>query len=551
METSDWKTYMKITKELKWLAGILLVGIVARIIKFDDPAFVLDTVAFSRLGKNLIEYGRYNFGENYNMGVFFPPGYPFFIGLLNLIVKDLFVSAKLISFIASVITIILAYLVGKELYNKEAGLFAAFVYALYPVILIVSVDAYSDALFFCLLLLSIYLFVMSLRRDTYFMSALLGMSLAAAYLTRPEGQFLLLLPMLQIFGVFSKKISFNKKYLLKTVFIFLIFGIIISPYMLFLKNYTGKLSPTGKANISILLGELSDERGYHEVVNAPDNLYDKAAFSLTKDKSELQGWNRKENRSLKDYILKDPLMFIKRYLKNVLREVTTLNKLLIPIALPLFFAFFNRELFRNRLRLIFMLFPLLFFMMYPMFIIIEKQTLLIVVFLILFSCGGFSNSRQAVSDLLNYYGLEKNRFLRLLERNIKYLIVTILILSSLSYIKYSSFDKVATPVEHDRAGLYLEEHAQPEYEKINVMSAKPYVSYFSDAQFTMLPYADAVDVISFAKLYNVDYIVIDERYLSKWEHYNGLLEMQNYSDSVELFYEDNSDQTIKLFKMRK
>lgn len=542
---------MKITKELKWLVAILLVGIIARIIKFDDPAFVLDTVAFSRLGKNLVEYGRYNFGENYNMGVFFPPGYPFFIGLLDLMVKDLFVSAKLISFIASVITILLAYLVGKELYNREAGLFAAFVYALYPVILIVSVDAYSDALFFCLLLLSIYLFMISLRRDTYFMSALLGISLAAAYLTRPEGQFLLLLPLLQIFGVFGKKIFFNKKYLLKTVFIFFLFGIIISPYMLFLKNYTGKLSPTGKANISILLGELSDDREYHEVVNAPDNLYDKAAFSLTKDKSELQGWNRKENRSLKDYILKDPLTFIKRYLKNVLREIKTLNKLLIPIALPLFFAFFSRELFRNRLRLIFMLFPLLFFLMYPMFIIIEKQTLLIVVFLILFSCGGFSNSRQAVSDLLSYYGLEKNRFLRLLERNIKYLIVIILILSSLSYMKYSSFDKTPKPVEHDRTGLYLKEHIRPEYEKINVMSAKPYVSYYSDAKFTMLPYADAADVINFAKLYNVDYIVIDERYLSKWEHYDSLLELQNYSDSVELFYEDSSDQTIRLFKMRK
>ena len=52
-----------------------------------------------------------------------------------------------------------------------------------------------------------------------------------------------------------------------------------------------------------------------------------------------------------------------------------------------------------------MIFPLLFFLMYPLFIIIEKQTLLIVVFLIFFSCGGFSNSRQAVSDLISYYGL--------------------------------------------------------------------------------------------------------------------------------------------------
>ena len=542
---------MKIKKEQIILTCIVLIGIAARIVKFNDPGMVLDTVVFSRLGKNLIEYGRYAFGENYNMGVFFPPGYPFFIGLINLIVKDLFASARLVSLISSSFTIPLSYLIGKELYNEEAGLFAAFVYALYPVILIVSVDAYSDALFFCFLLLSIYLFLMSLRKDNYFISALFGISVAAAYLTRPEGQFLLLLPLLQLFSVFSKKMSFNVKYLIKAAYIFLVFVIIISPYMIFLKNYTGKLSPTGKANISILLGELSDDREYHEAVNAPDNLYDRTAFALTKDKSELQGWNRKENRSLKEYIFKDPLVFAKRYQKNVLREVKTLNKLLIPIALPFFFAFFNRELFKNRSRLIFMVFPLLFFFMYPVFIIIEKQTLLIVVFLIYFSSGGFSNSRQAVSDLITYYGIENKPALKMFERNIKHLIVFILCLSSLSYMKYSSFDKVPEPKEHDKAGRYLKEKIEPRYEEINVMAAKPYVSYFSDARFTMLPYAGGRDVISFAKLHDVDYIVVDERFLSKWDHYDELTQMQKYSNDVELFYEDNSEKQIKLFKLNK
>lgn len=542
---------MNIKREHILLTCIMLVGIIVRIIKFNDPAFVLDTVAFSRLGKNLVEYGRYNFGENYNMGVFFPPGYPLFIGLLNLMVKDLFVSAKLISFISSTITIILFYLLGKELYDKESGLFAAFVYALYPVILIVSVDAYSDALFFCLLFLSIYLFLISLKKDNYFMPALIGIALAATYLTRPEGQFLLLLPLLQVFGVFSGKTFFNRKYLLKVAFIFLIFGIIISPYMLFLKNYTGKFSPTGKANISILLGELSEDKEYHEVVNAPDNLYDRAAFSLTDDKTQLKGWNRKENLSLKDYFFKDPVTFAKRYQKNVLREVKTLNKLLIPILLPLFFAFFNRNLFKNRIRLIFLIYPLFFFLMYPLFIIIEKQTLLIVVFLIFFSCGGFPNARQAVSDLISYYEFRQNRILQLLERNIKYLMVVILVLSSLSYLKYSSFDKVARPVEHEMAGLYLKKAVPAAYEELNVMSAKPYVNYYCDARFTMLPYANSADVINFGKLYNVDYIVIDKRFLGKWDSYNELIEMDKHSNDVKLVYEDKSGELIRVFRVEK
>ena len=57
------------------------------------------------------------------------------------------------------------------------------------------------------------------------------------------------------------------------------------------------------------------------------------------------------------------------------------------------------------------------------------------------------------------------------------------------------------------------------------------------------------DVIHFGKLYNVDYIVIDERFLSKWDFYHELSEMQKYSDDVELFYEDSTGYLIRLFKI--
>jgi hypothetical protein len=83
------------------------------------------------------------------------------------------------------------------------------------------------------------------------------------------------------------------------------------------------------------------------------------------------------------------------------------------------------------------------------------------------------------------------------------------------------------------------------------MARKPYVSLYSGARFTMIPYANAADVVRFAKLYNVDYIVIDERSLSRWDYYDELNEMHLYSDDVEFFYEDTSVNLIKLFKVVK
>lgn len=545
---------MQNKKEYLILAGVFIIAAVVRIIKFDAPDLVMDSVVYSRLGKNLIEFGRYEFGENFNMGVFFPPGYPIFIGLMNLIFNDLFFSAKLVSSVTSIMSVFLSYLVGKELYDERSGLFAALLFAIYPVIILVSVQGYSDAPFIFFILLSIYIFILSLRTDKIMIFAFLGVASAMTFYMRPEGIFVLLLPLLQLFGVFSNKLFFNKKYLTRISVVFFIFVISVAPYLLFLKNYTGKFTLSGKGNVSMILGEFGGDHEYHEIVNAPDNLYDKAAFALNNDKTQLRGWSREINFSMKDYIMKDPVNFLKKYQKNILQQVQVLIKLMIPVMLPLFFSFFYRDLFSDRRRLIFLLFPFLFFLIYPSFIIIEKQTFLIVVFLLIFASGGFSNSSLALADLAGYYSLRDNKLLVFLGNKIKLLIVAVLILTSLSYLKYSRFQHFdpafAKPEEHKRAGFYLKEKISPDYEEINIMSRKPYVSYYSGSRFTMIPYADIAETISFAKMYKVDYIVVDERALSRWDYYDELVNLQKYSDDIELFYESASYPSIRLFKIK-
>ncbi len=545
---------MKIKKENIMLFAILLIGIVARVIKFDDPNLVMDSVAYSRLGKNLIESGRYLFGENYNMGIFFPPGYPVFIGIINLLFNDLFLSAKMVSFILSCGSIIFSYLIGKELYNKEAGLFSALLFAVYPVLIIVSVQGYPDASFIFFLLFSLYSFMKFLKKESIIFHALLGFIFAVTCLIRPEALFLLLLPGIQVFGAFSRTLRFNGKHLLGFIILSLVFVLTISPYLFFIKNYTGKFSLSGKSNISILLGELSGDRNYHQIVNAPDNVYDRAAFTLDRSKTQLLGWSKEINPSIKDYILKDPVSFARKYQKNLIQETQILIKLVIPVILPLFFSFFYRDLFINRSRLIFLLLSFSLFLMYPVFIIIEKQTLLVVVFLLLFSSGGFTNSQKVILDLGSYYGIDKCRLIRLLGKYIQYLMVAILIVGALSYLKYSGFEHFdrahAKPEEHKRAGYFLNEKLSPDYETLNIMSKEPYVSFYSGSRFTMIPYATVNDVINFAKHYSVDYIVVDERSLSKWDFYDEFLQMDNHSADVELFYEDTSEKLIKVFKVK-
>jgi len=184
-----------------------------------------------------------------------------------------------------------------------------------------------------------------------------------------------------------------------------------------------------------------------------------------------------------------------------------------------------------------------------MFIIIEKQTLVIVIFLMFFASGGFSSAPSVISEIAGYYGLKRSALLIWLERSIKPAIVVVLIASSISYMKYSSFDKAPKPLEHMRVGIYLKDTVSPEYEEINVMARKPFVNYYSGARFTMIPYAGAAEVLNFARLYHVDYIVVDERFLGKWDYYDELTNLEKYADDVTLFYEDRSAPPIKLYKV--
>jgi 4-amino-4-deoxy-L-arabinose transferase-like glycosyltransferase len=543
---------MKIQKRHLILIGIILGGFILRAFKYGDTVVGTDVAAFARLGKNFIESGSYSFGENYNMGVFFPPGYPLFIGVVNLFSHDLFASALLVSFISSLATIPLFYLIGKELCSEEAGLFAAFAYAVYPLTIILGVYGNSDALFFCFYFFAVYVFLLSLRKDRIRDLILFGILAGIATITRPEGMFLLALPFLHSLGILGVRPTSAKKHFMRVVIMLSIFIMIIAPYMVFVKDYTGKFALSGKNNIAVLLAELSHDKEYHEIVNAPKNLYDEGAFRLTGDKTQLTGWNRNIQRSLlKDYILKDPRKFMLGYINKVLKEIKILVKLHIPILIPFLLMFFDRDLFRRRNRLVFVLFPALYFLIYPLFIIIERQTFFIVLFPLLLSSIGFVHAESAVANLFDYYGIKKNRLSLFFEKNIKYVIIAILIISSLTYLKYSSFDKVPDPVEHARAGQFLKDTLSPKYDQINVMSRKPIVSFYSDSRFTMLPYAAGRDVVDFAQFYNVDYIVVDERLLSRWEYYRELVHLDSNFENIELVFEDSSDKMIRLFKVKR
>lgn len=531
---------MKIKKDRVILFIILLIGAIIRVLLFSKETFIgIDGASMSRLGKNLVESGRYSFGENYNWGIFFPPGYPVFIGLLNLLIDDIYLSGKIISLLSSIMTIFLSYLIGKELYDEESGLFAAFAFSIHPFMLESSAWVATEAFFLLFLVLSMYLFMLMLRRRDLFIFLLAGAVSGLSYLIRPEGLLLLLLP---VIAVFRSDLYGKGRYLLRLGITFVIFILVASPNIFFLKNETGKLQLSGKGSYLTALLEAGPG------IAKDDLRYDRAVYSIDDDGRSLSGLNISRKADVAGFVVQRPSEFFSSYIRNAGEATYILLKLLLPVIFPLLLTFFIQRSVTSRKNFAILFFSMLFFLVYPGFFILIRHLFPTALLLIVFSSAGFSRSQAVSSELLAFAGNTG----KWIAGNIKPMFVVLCIAGS-SYTSFSTniFDEKIIPVEHIRAAEYLKKTYSPEYEEFNVMHRVPWVSFYSGSRFTMLPYAGYLDVINYAKRYNVDFIVIDGRTtVSLWENYNELLNMEKLSDEVELVYEDDSVKMIKVFKVK-
>ena len=174
----------------------------------------------------------------------------------------------------------------------------------------------------------------------------------------------------------------------------------------------------------------------------------------------------------------------------------------------------------------------------------------IVFLLIPVSSLGFAYAAHALRSLFNFYDARSSIITRFFITYISHIIFIFFIIPALLYTGHLVFHERDVPTEHINAGLFIKNFSTG-YETLNVMSRKPWASFYSDSRYTTLPYANSTDVITFARFHRADYIVIDERLLSKWEHYPSLMSMNTSSQDVELVYEDDSLKRIKIFKLKK
>jgi 4-amino-4-deoxy-L-arabinose transferase-like glycosyltransferase len=204
-------THPRPCRPLLW---ILLAGALVRVgllLWFQgEPLRVFDEGDYNELAVNLVLRGEYVLQEQTSS--MRPPLYPFVVaavyrccGLEN------YQAVRALQAVVALATVVLVYLLGREVYNRRIGLWAAGLYGFYPSMLGQANLLLTETIFAFWVALACLLAVRFLRRETIGHLVLAGVVIGLASLTRSV--FWLLPPVLAVYVLAASSVRLPRRIL--------------------------------------------------------------------------------------------------------------------------------------------------------------------------------------------------------------------------------------------------------------------------------------------------------------------------------------------------
>jgi len=216
------------------ISHIILFGALLRAIGFvTDYVIKLDGITYAWIGES---FAKGDFIKGLR-GVF-PPVYPMLIGLFHVVIPDIELAGRLVSFVFGVLLIYASFIFAKRFFDEKEALWISFFVAIHPYLVKFSSEVLSESVATFLFVVSIFLFYKGWLEDRVTDIALSGAMLGLTYLTRPE--------YIVFFAPMGLILLWKKKYA-KTLFFLCCFSVFVFAYMYYMKTETGLVVVSKKA----------------------------------------------------------------------------------------------------------------------------------------------------------------------------------------------------------------------------------------------------------------------------------------------------------------
>jgi 4-amino-4-deoxy-L-arabinose transferase-like glycosyltransferase len=171
------------------LALILLAGVAVRLLLWHgfghEPLHITDEQDYDTLARNLVEHGELTFNPGGTPTSLRPPLYPALVAAVYRLAGAEDVAAvRLLQSALSLLTVVVAYRLGRQVLSARAALWLAGLCCFYPSLLAYNNLLLTEVLFTLLLTTGCYWLVLALQRDSLARALAAGAALGLAALTR-------------------------------------------------------------------------------------------------------------------------------------------------------------------------------------------------------------------------------------------------------------------------------------------------------------------------------------------------------------------------------
>jgi len=232
--------------------GILFSIILPVIILYfysQQPGLSTDGTVYLQIARNLLEVKELGWQAS-----MFLPLHSILIAAISYLfnVKDLLSAAGIVSNMMFLLLVPAVYLLALEMFEKRTAIIAAIMTATFPHLIAISHSAEPEITYTVFLVISLLMFTITLKRNSYLFAGMTGLSFALAYLARSEA-FIIMGSVFMFTTAVQGMRFYETKAFRFCVVATLVFSVAVAPYVLKLEKDYGQLVLHPKAtNVSVL-----------------------------------------------------------------------------------------------------------------------------------------------------------------------------------------------------------------------------------------------------------------------------------------------------------
>jgi hypothetical protein len=529
------------------LLGLVIVSLalrtalvrIDRIVRWDEPDYLI-------LGRNLFT------GRGYTVSgrpeLHYAPMFPLITGLLYPLTQDMKLNSDICFVLFGTLTLLPFYCLSKRLFGLRVAIMATVLLCFFPALTaaVLFWGTMLEPLYLFLLIAALYAVWIAWEKHSAVAGVAAGALYGLAYLAKPEaiiyvGLMLLLLvlgtlpPLRTRDGVPSvwRRSLFRPRRgnMLGIMGMALAFVLVISPYLAFLYQHTGRIMVSGKLGVTYVAGQ--------GAVDHDPGLYDRALSQLDEAGEEIIWFSADRFKyDILDLIKADSRGFVRRVWQNMntLEEVLFARHvfpfyLLFLVALGLFGSAWNKDRTIKELFLLASVLPVFIFLPFHIELRYFAPMLPILLLWVAKGIAALADWLQQTAANLRTpkrgYGrgapnqTQPDGLLAGLGRGVIILLCLLLVLYFVALQPRIVRDGVAgVNVSRRDAGSWLKANAPAD---ALIMSRDTEVPFYAERRWAATPNEEYDVFIAYVRKRGAAYLVVDEREVTVIRPQLGLL----------------------------